>query len=61
MYILYDSNYSKQPLNAAHALPPLPLISTLLFYLPLLHKQNMHSNISQHYKHSCKRTQLRHI
>lgn len=22
MYILHNSNYSKQPLNAAHALPP---------------------------------------
>lgn len=58
MYILYDSNYSKQPLNAAHALPPPPPTSV---YLPLLHKQNMHSNISQHYKHSRKRAQLRHI
>ena len=37
MYILYDSNYSKQPLNAAHALPPShlntnsPFLSIYLF------------------------------
>lgn len=46
MYILYDTNYSKRPLNAAHALRPPQSTSTPLFYLPLLHKQHMHSHIS---------------
>ena len=39
MYILYDRSYSKQLLNAAHALPPQLLTYAIIFYLSTSSRQ----------------------